>query len=107
MPLGAGGSGDPEHPLPQGCSHHPGTGASVHPPHPAGPCSLAPTHVVRLPHQPLLVVEDVPDAAHQLHGAPVIRVLWGERGLSRVRGRDTPRPCSTHPRPPLTCSCVA
>lgn len=48
------------------------------------------THIVRLPHQPLLVVEDVPDAAHQLHGASVIRVLWGEHCLSQAQGRDPP-----------------
>lgn len=33
------------------------------------------THVRGLPNQPLLMVQDVADAAYQLHGAPVVRVL--------------------------------
>lgn len=38
------------------------------------------THIVGFPDQPLLIVQNVPDAADQLHGAAVIRVLKESKG---------------------------
>lgn len=46
------------------------------------------------------MVEDVPDAPHQLHGAPVVRVLQRERKPEPGTGQGHPQPhspCLQHP----------
>ncbi|TNN52796.1 hypothetical protein EYF80_037029 [Liparis tanakae] len=53
----------------------------VSPPLPSPP----PTHVGGFADEPLLRVEDVFDAAHQLQRTAVIRALGGEEHMCRVK----------------------
>ena len=60
------------------------------------------THVVGFSDQPLFVVQNVPDAADQVHGAAVVRVLKGPKSSYQGPSSAPTTPVAgLHPRLPL------